>query len=309
MSSKWSTNVHVWNVRFEASWWNVRFEASWLHLGPSNRSIEHRSDSVFGIELAHGSFTLFAMRLTPFALGFSLVLVSSIASAAVTNYKVHLTQAPTWQNDAGADVGDGTFTYDDGNQTLSGVVNHTVDNAFNAKLYYREGDAGFGGGDKTIKSFQDTESPIGVAVKLTAEQATALANSQVHFQLGSGFNEADGVLVPEGGGTPPADDAGTGATDPDSGSTDPGTTDPGTTDPGTTDPGTTDPGTTDPGNDSTNSDDSNADGSEEEEEESSGKKSGCSVIRAGANDPATIGGASLAGLFGIALLARRRRKS
>lgn len=276
----------------------------------SNRRIVSANgdgERCFRIELAHGSFTLFAMRLTPFALGFSLVLVSSIASAAVTNYKVHLTQAPTWQNDAGADVGDGTFTYDDANQTLTGVVNHTIDNAFSAKLYYREGDAGFGG-DKTIKSFKDTESPIGVAVKLKAEQATALANSQVHFQVGSGINEADGILVPEGAGNP-TDDAGAGdaSADTDSGSTDPGNTDPGNTDPGNTDPGNTDTGNNDSGNDSTNSGDSNSDGSEEEEE-SSGKKSGCSVIRAGANDPATIGGASLAGLFGIALLARRRRK-
>lgn len=248
------------------------------------------------------------MRLSTFALGLSLILSASAASAA--NYKVHLTSSGGGGFpgiDAGSkDHGDGTFTFDEGTKKLSGTVTFDVTPAFSAALTWTEADAGmFGGQPKDIKRYtaaDKLQSPFAIKdIELTANEITALAAGNVSFEV-SGFQaKAEGKLVPDNGGSTDPDasttnpDAGS-STNSDSGSNpDPGN--PGNPDPGN--PGSTDP---DAGGPTTTPTETPV-----EDDSTSSSKSGCSVVHASATDSLAYGSASVAGLLGLAFLARRRR--
>lgn len=256
------------------------------------------------------------MRLHTLAFGLSVLLLSTTASAGVTTYTVHLESSSGFPGFPGADggspfpgfdaggfpgfdagtpsSGDGTFSYDDTTKKLTGTVTHTASKATSSKLTAPA--ATPLGQARTLGEFP-AASPISVDATLKEEDEADLLKGNVHFVVSDGFTQIEGALVP-----------GTGGGDTDAGpSTD--------TDAGSTDPGTTDPGGDNGGSGEDKPTPSDDDASDDNKDTTSGNddapkdEGGCSLLRSSSTSNSVAAGASLAGLIGLAFVARRRRRS
>lgn len=248
------------------------------------------------------------MRLHTLAFGFSVLLLSTTASAGVTTYTVHLEGSsglPGFEDagfpgfpgvDAGTpSSGSGTFSYDDATKKLTGSVTHTMASATSAKLT-KPGIVPIN--PDTIAEFKNTTSPIAVDATLKEAEETELLKGNVHFVVSSNaFTKIEGALIPGTGADP---DAGP-APDSDAGPTDPGTPDSGGGQSTPTPPTDTPPDDTDDSPDDTDDTDTSNDAAPADE-------SGCSLTRASSTSGSVAAGASIAGLVGLAFFARRKRR-